>query len=387
MKLNKNIIVGFVVILLFSTLVYYNIQQVQRNNYEEIKDYNTYGYINTDFPNNYIKKNKREVLVEIPKVYELYNIVTAISKSGQSGEISLNKYTDYYTEVMNYFGEYSDHPAVKKYEELRKEYSYSHMRLIFSYDMDENQILDSNIYRYENNNKDTIEFLNLLEDFAKKSNFDNFYNIHKEYYQKNVENFKNITDLKSIWSWLENNFPDNYHSYKVILSPLVYGSHNTASFYDKEDKFHEMVMFVSTVEIFRVSDEEYKKLQKALVERMVFTEIDHNYVNPITDKDENKKLIAERFSNLDDWNQQDSYDNSLLTFNEYMTWSVACIYTYENYDQETYNEFFKYTVNTMNVRGFIKFEEFHKKLLELYKSSDEPIYELYPDILDNAQDI
>jgi len=386
MKINKNIIVGLVIILLFSTLVYYNIQQ-QENSYEKIKGYNTSGYITTDFPNDYIKKNRKEVLVEIPKIYELYNIVTAISKPGQDGEVSLNKYTDYYKEVMNHFVEYSNHPAVKKYEELRKEYSYSHMRLIFLYQMQGNQILDSNIYRYEKKNQDSIEFLNLLEDFAKKSNFDNFYNIHKEYYQKKVENFNKITDLNSIWTWLENNFPDNYHSYKVVLSPLVYGSHNTASFYDKEDKFHEMVMFVSTVELFRVSDEKYKKLQKALVERMVFTEIDHNYVNPITDKDRNKRLIAETFSNLDDWNQQDSYDNSLLTFNEYMTWAVACIYTHENYDEETYNEFLNYTVNTMNVRGFVKFEEFYKELLKIYKNSDKSIYELYPDILKKAKDI
>ena len=159
MKINKNIIVGLVIILLFSTLVYYNIQQ-QENSYEKIKGYNTSGYITTDFPNDYIKKNRKEVLVEIPKIYELYNIVTAISKPGQDGEVSLNKYTDYYKEVMNYFVEYSNHPAVKKYEELRKEYSYSHMRLIFLYQMQGNQILDSNIYRYEKKNQDSIEFLN-----------------------------------------------------------------------------------------------------------------------------------------------------------------------------------------------------------------------------------
>jgi hypothetical protein len=132
---------------------------------------------------------------------------------------------------------------------------------------------------------------------------------------------------------------------------------------------------------------EYNKLHKALVERMVFTEIDHNYVNPIIDKDENKKIIAETFSNLDDWNQQDSYGNSFLTFNEYMTWSVACIYIYENYEQETYNEFLKYTINTMNVRGFVKFGEFYKELLNLYKKSERPIYELYPDILEKVNNI
>jgi|GEM_PF-3183780 hypothetical protein len=113
MKLNKNIIVSLIIILLFSTLVYYNIPKNQGNNYEVIKDFNTSGYIKTDFPDDYIEKNRKEVSVEIPKVYELFNIVTTISKPGQDGEISLNKYTDYYTEVMNYFVEYSEHPAVK----------------------------------------------------------------------------------------------------------------------------------------------------------------------------------------------------------------------------------------------------------------------------------
>jgi hypothetical protein len=58
------------------------------------------------------------------------------------------------------------------------------MRLIFSYQMEGNEILDSNIYRYKNNNEDTIKFLKLLEQFANKSNFNNFYSKHKDYYQE-----------------------------------------------------------------------------------------------------------------------------------------------------------------------------------------------------------
>jgi len=60
---------------------------------------------------------------------------------------------------------------------------------------------------------------------------------------------------------------------------------------------------------------------------VVFTEIDHNYVNPGTSKYE--KLIDSIFSNRSAWtkhgNSSDYYDSPVRVFNEYMTHAAFCL--------------------------------------------------------------
>ena len=50
--------------------------------------------------------------------------------------------------------------------------------------------------------------------------------------------------------------------------------------------------------------------------RMLFTEIDHNYVNPTTNFDEYIKDVVKAFSNIAKWNKGSSYGRPALTFNE-----------------------------------------------------------------------
>ncbi len=299
---------------------------------------------------------------------------------------SLNYNSDYYREVIKHFEPYKDHPVVKEYEELRNEYSYSTLRRVFTYEFTGNKIVKGKIYKHEESDEDKA-FIKLLTDFAQKSNFNDFYDRHQNYYQQKIKQFKNYTDLKAIWRWLEKNYPDRYDSYKIVLSPLVFGSHNTTTYVDKTDQFHEIIMFVSTPELFTRHKFGNEDLTCSFTERMVFTEIDHNYVNVVTDREENMRKILEVFGDLDKWNQQKGYRRSDITFNEYMTWATAALYIYDKYDEKVYNTFLKHTINAMNYRGFVKFKVFYKEVFKLYKSNDKPIYKLYPDILEKLEDI
>jgi hypothetical protein len=116
---------------------------------------------------------------------------------------------------------------------------------------------------------------------------------------------------------------------------------------------------------------------------MLFTEIDHNYVNPITDLDSNLRKVVKSFSNIAKWNKASSYGLPALTFNEYMTWGVFMLYACDIYEGKDLKEIEKVTVDIMNYRGFIHFQEFYDQLLALYKNRDDgkTVADLYPDIL------
>jgi hypothetical protein len=118
----------------------------------------------------------------------------------------------------------------------------------------------------------------------------------------------------------------------------------------------------------------------------VFTEIDHNYVNPVTDQFAGG--VNKVFSDLDAWNNQAGYRSPYMTFNEYMTWAVFMLYCHDTLDdRELFQEVNDRVVNTMvDSRKFVRFREFNEKLLQLYQERAEvqALIELYPKILDWA---
>jgi hypothetical protein len=123
------------------------------------------------------------------------------------------------------------------------------------------------------------------------------------------------------------------------------------------------------------------------VARIVFTEIDHNYVNPVTDRF--VRRVNKVFAELDAWNRQDSYRSPYRTFNEYMTWAVFMLYCHDTLDDRgLLQKVNDRVVNTMvDSRKFVRFREFSEKLLELYEEREETqtLVGLYPRILDWAE--
>lgn len=344
----------------------------------------------TQFPQTYVDNNREKIIVEIPEVYELLNVVIAISDRAQEGTINVNRHNkQYYPKVIDRFSQYKDHSAVTKIQETMQKRGYSYVRKLFAYNFENGVIKHGGIYNEDEVKQLGEEHAELLADFAEKSDFRRFYKENRNYYQQQIEIFKEMVPLKEIWSWLETNFPQRHDCYRVVLSPLVYGSHNTLNFADESKDYSEILMFVSTAQHINSFDKVSEPFRKSLVTRMVFTEIDHNYVNPVTNEDKNIARVAEAFSNLDKWNTKNNYRSPALTFNEYMTWSVACLYVFDNYQTENYNKFLESTIQTMNYRGFVLFDKFYDRLLELYMKREygETIYDLYPEILKWAKDM
>ena len=135
-----------------------------------------------------------------------------------------------------------------------------------------------------------------------------------------------------------------------------------------------------------LENKDFTEVREGLFSRVIFTEIDHNYVNPITKKYSNK--VSEAFSDIDKWNKQNSYRNPERTFNEYMTWAIFSLYAYDNYEKEDFEIINEKMIKQMvNSRKFVLFEQFDMKLLELYSSreKEQKISDLYPIVLDWAE--
>lgn len=356
-----------------------------------------YNSVSSNFPQEYMDKNEGKINFEIPEVYELANIIWTLSPSGNSAK-DLNKNSKYFNEIETYFKPYLNHPIFKKLdfdEDKYFENYYDFRENSFIYKFNEDKIINGGNYNYvmgnDRNNFNNLfkELIPLIEDFAKQSNFRKFYSSHQKYYSKEIKRLRELLPVRSMWTWLENGFPNKkINSYKIVTSPLIGGSHSTQIFNTRNPKtnsyFSEVVMFVCGSDRYD-SDKKLTEKQKAgLMSGVIFTEIDHNYVNRESTKYKDK--IDRIYTKENHWlsDKEQFYNNPMLVFNEYMTHSLFCLWVSDYFDEETAN----FVINAredLNIhkRNFCNFKEFNQELIKLYKSNpNSKIVDLFPLIIE-----
>jgi hypothetical protein len=355
------------------------------------------------FPESYMEKNNGNIQFDIPESYELANIIWTLSPAGQKAK-DLNKEGEYYTRVLAYFKPYMNHPVFKTLDfpdsiYANKYYEFRENSFAFNFNNINPGATDTKLlfngpyyYVYGDELADSSLFGKLkplVEDFAAQSNFRQFYKSNLDYYNKEIRRQKDLLPIGQMWRWLEKHFPRiKYQSYRIVSSPLIGGSHSTQRFssYNKTEWFSENVMFICGTDRYDRMADISEKQKEGLMSGIVFTEIDHNYVNPATDK--YSKLVDSIFSNRNIWAKPtlstNFYGSPVSVFNEYMTHAAFCLYIADSYDKATADFVIDAREQLMvNRRNFIRFKEFDKELLRLHQEHKElKMVELYPMILE-----
>lgn len=343
---------------------------------------------NVHFSDKYISHHKGKFAVKIPEVHELANIMVAISKIGQIDSNMVDMTTKYHKDVISHFSPYINHPAIDTLnnyitEALDNESYYYYYSLkmnscgyLFN---NKNKIIDDGIIHRMGFSRPEDPFKQhskLFEDFAKQSNFREFYKNHTPYYTNLISTYKELNPIKKMQNWLEKKFNFKYGNYLVTFSPLVGGAHSTQKFED--NGFKQTVMFVCRSEF---STKYNRNVDEMLNSRVVFTEIDHNFVNPTSDKYLEK--INDAFKVRKIWAEDapgtNSYGSSYAVFNEYMTFALFSIYCLDNFPIENVHIFIPKMEKLMvEHRGFINFNKFNQKMINVFqKSPKTTIDELY----------
>ena len=347
---------------------------------------------NVYFSKDYIKENEGKYKVAIPEVHELANIMVAISNVGQIDENMVDMTTDYHKEVIDYFLKYKKHPAIdtiNKYivKPLHNESYYFYYALKMNacgYFFDENnKIIDDGVIHnmgFETPKNPFISNSELFEGFSKTSNFRAFYATHKDYYNSLISEYKTLNPIDKMQQWLEQKFGFAYGNYSVLFSPLVGVAHATRSYED--NGFEQTVMYVCRAEYTEGNSKTMDEIRNS---RVVFTEIDHNFVNPVSDTYSDE--IDSAFSNRSKWvNDSKSgataYNTPYMIFNEYMTYAFYSLYCMDLYSKEVCEAYLPIMESLMvRGRGFENFEKFNRFMMQLY--IDKPkisVKELYKEM-------
>ncbi|WP_299079393.1 DUF4932 domain-containing protein [uncultured Paraglaciecola sp.] len=324
----------------------------------------------------YMQRHKGKVSIEIPEVYELSNIILALSDKFYDTQFKMHSKGEYYEDMLQWFAPFKDHDIFTIRDDLNY---YSFVENGPAYVFNGDKIQRSHEYHGFRAKDNINSNISLLEDFANKSDFKTFYKLQTSYYAKLSETFRLGAQPEYIWRWLESHFPTKYHSLKVFFSPLGPGNNSARQF--SNNGFDESILFISAPNRYENTLDPLP-IQFIKFTRSFFTEIDHAYVNPTSDKyiDE----INAAFTDLSLWYKGGSYNKPYLVFNEYMTWSLFSLYALENYPSKDYLFIQRYIQQFMVTRkGFHQFKAFNQELTRQYrlKTSSQKIVDLYPTII------
>lgn len=120
---------------------------------------------------------------------------------------------------------------------------------------------------------------------------------------------------------------------------------------------------------------------------IVFTEINHSFINPEGEKSRYSGGINSAFADMPTWAEGlalQYYGNPYLCFNEYMNWGLVSL-RYVDYtdDKDLEKLFTQVETNMVENRGFRRFAEFNRFLIGIYqgRKPGTTVADLYPQIV------
>jgi len=329
------------------------------------------------------QKKEEGISIEYPEVYELANIALALTEYGITDKWQVRKDFAYYVEIQENFKEFQNHPLIDSINFSRERWQeyLSYRTDSYAFIFDENDKLKRRNGFQSFEIKTFDKYLSLTEDFAIKSNFRKFFSEHKTYYSTIVDTYKKEYLLPEMKSFLSQEF-ENYFGnkkYSVVISPFVYAQN-----LHRDIDSTWTADFPAIAKTIIEGQPFENKEDKSTEIHTLFTEMNHGYINPTTDKFDVENKFNEKL-----WDDESGYaGGGNAVFNEYMTWAVFDIFNSIHFPE------FDNKVNLNwhfqnDTRGFIYSNFLASKLKELYYKYEgkKKVKDLYPEILDWTQKI
>jgi len=344
-----------------------------------------------NFDEKFRKENKGKAKIEIDEVKELLHIMIAITRSGLENDDMIEQRGDYYKNVIQHFGPFKEEPIIIRFDSLIKKNPLNYIFLTgnaLSYNFKGNKLVADKNYLFPAQSVSSHTTITVnpittykkeIEQFATMAGFRKFYKQQLGFYHTVINEYEKFANLQEQWNWLEKNFTTRVDNYTIMCSPLIGGLNYTTSYTDND--FKQIMMVLPALE---KTPGHTEKQNIVLNTRIMFTEIDHNYIGLPTKN--NKDSIDIALQNRNKWvdttkNGTEYYPTPSKVFDEYMTFATFCLFCNDKFADDPATIQYAYdNVNSILIsRGFKKAAEFNEELKRL--KQDNPaknIEELYP---------
>jgi hypothetical protein len=346
------------------------------------------------FDEAYRSAHQGRILVEVPEVYELVNVAIAMTPTGIADREEVYQDSEYYKRMRAWFDKHRDQPllAALDAELAANPMQYFTLKMNgYAFEFDEHdKLVPSKVYDrtgFAGERRNTLRpYLEKLQAFSDATGFRRFFRENAATYQEQIAFFRDVADVGEMKRWLDRNFPtsSDYDGYKIIFSPLV--AYNQSVTWLESNGFKELQAHVN----YPYPEANPKDLspRAAVLYRgsVVFTELNHGYINPEADKYADR--IVKAVSDRDHWvdkSKGPDYYPSIALFNEYMNWALVSLRLVDTSPPDELAGMVA-RIDRMMVesRGFPRFKEFDAFLMDLYRARKPPqtVADLYPQIIE-----
>ncbi len=325
-----------------------------------------------------IAKDVKGINVSIDPRIELLSVVQALSDYDRVTDYDFT----YKKNITEYFSQYSNHEAVKTFNELNNKGSFFHLSsaamlyLSNPLELKKNQDFDQeliNTMGEESLNRFALQ----LKDFAVVTKFNEFYEKNRDFYKQVVEENAKIINQGNYIMDIENYYGMKQHSYNIILAPMFdTGGYATRKEY--KDGIYDIYSFQGTV---HVQEDIPIVGDKKTFEALSWHEFGHSFVDPITvEYLEEINKYNQLYEPIADKMKKESYGNWESCVNEHIIRAIILRFSYLNDGKKAYDDLLYKDKNS----GFAYVEELCKRLEE-YENDRENyknFKEFYPQLIE-----
>lgn len=330
-----------------------------------------------------IKKQVGNIIVTVDYHTELLGIIMWLSNYHNDYKELYSDYENkFFTDnIISRFEKFKNEEVIKEFEQIVKKHSFNYdapyTLFLELNDRFKSSKLDNYVFEDRLNSDESIYlFINKLENFAQKIDFETYYNDNIPEYQKYVNNVSKAFEEKNIDIFLKNYYGyDNGKQYYINLLPFT----TDGSFFCETPKgFYSCLPVYDSMKkenLFELTEGLTRQFLDATVH-----EYSHGYVDPLTDKFKIVDKTTDLFAHIKDKIDPSAYPTDVEILNEHIIRAIEIRFIKLVYKDNTWGE---KRIEYEEKSGFIYIRNIVQSLTEYEENRDKyPTFDLfYPSLL------
>ena len=296
-------------------------------------------------------------------------------------EVYDNKF--YIDNILQIFSKYKDENVIKDFMKLVEKYQFTYdAPYALFLQLDENfkcNKLDDYVFK-ERLEEDTsvYDFIDKLEEFAKKINFEDYYNKNIGLYKKWTSYILDCFKRGNVLKFYDNYFGKSNNDFYLNLMPFASNGSFSATINNKIYDMNPVTRDMKKDTLFE--RDRYESVISAPIHEFL-----HGYVNPITEKKGLLNFDTHMFDNLKEKMSMQGYPTDVEIINEHLVRAIQIRYILNEYKDEKWAE---YVTNMEEKNGFIYIRDILEKLEEFEKNRNnyKNFEQFYPEIIINLKE-